>query len=95
MRWTVAALLGLPISFILWMSPLGIGFSPVWSQPGAMVSLLRMLALAAVAFPLIFWLGMFVAWPLYWWLKRRWVMATPFWLSVAQLSLLCAVVVSF
>jgi hypothetical protein len=83
-QWGLTALVGLPLSFILFMAPLGLGFSPVWSEETTRAAFLRVLMLGAMVSPYLFWIAMMGAFALQCCGKRS-AMSLPSWLLAIQL----------
>ncbi|KQM98555.1 hypothetical protein ASE85_11940 [Sphingobium sp. Leaf26] len=82
-QWGLTALVGLPLSLILFMAPLGLGFSPIWSEETSRAAVMRIVTLGALVSPYLFWTAMMLAWPLH--LRGKdWAMDMALWLLAIQ-----------
>jgi len=91
LNWALIALVGLPILFMLFMLPLGLGFSSIWHDPSLSGSIRRSLAITATIAPYPFLLAMVAAWPLHWLFNNGWVLKFLWLLLLIELLLLISV----
>ncbi|MGV3768468.1 MAG: hypothetical protein ACO1NM_00405 [Sphingobium phenoxybenzoativorans] len=94
-NWLLLALAGIIISIPLFLLPLGLGFSGIWSATGWYASIQRCLALIAALSPYIFWLSMIAAWPISWRVSESWALKIPLWLIPVQLLLIIIMIIAF